>query len=285
MVKYTSGGTTAYYTYVYNLQGDVVGLLDSANTLVVKYSYDAWGVPFEPTGTLAATLGVENPFRYRGYVYDGETGYYYLRSRYYDPELRRFINADSIIIPGLIKLNAFAYCINNPVLYVDYSGAMMLEYYAGGASNFSPSGDYDIWGNKKTPKLGVKEAIKRASEWINNTIIPKLDEAISKTEDLLKWVGQEIISTYRSGVQSDILTAQLQATAAKNVATWFSEHWKSVVDWATGLYGTALGVVAVLDGFKVTAIMVAIPGVGAGYIAVAGLAASVWGIGRLAEWW
>ena len=94
MVKYTSGGTTAYYTYVYNLQGDVVGLLDSANTLVVKYSYDAWGVPFEPTGTLAATLGVENPFRYRGYVYDGETGYYYLRSRYYDPGLRRFINLD-----------------------------------------------------------------------------------------------------------------------------------------------------------------------------------------------
>jgi RHS repeat-associated protein len=124
MVKYTSGGTTAYYTYVHNLQGDVVGLLDNANTLVVKYSYDAWGVPFDPTGTMAATLGVENPFRYRGYVYDGETGYYYLRSRYYDPGLRRFVNADDFYqsVSGLIGLNIFAYCNNQPILRADHDG-------------------------------------------------------------------------------------------------------------------------------------------------------------------
>ncbi len=62
-----------------------MGLLDSANNLVVEYKYDAWGKPLSTTDTLAGTLGKENPFRYRGYLYDDETGYYYLRSRYYDP--------------------------------------------------------------------------------------------------------------------------------------------------------------------------------------------------------
>lgn len=84
------------YGYLYNLQGDVIGLIDSANTEVVKYTYDAWGKPLSVTGSLANTIGYYNPFRYRGYVYDVETGLYYLRSRYYNPNWGRFVNADSI---------------------------------------------------------------------------------------------------------------------------------------------------------------------------------------------
>ena len=81
-----------------HLQGDVVALIDANGTQVVEYGYDVWGNPISKTGSLAATIGTLNPFRYRGYVYDEETGLYYLRSRYYNPVWRRFISSDRITI-------------------------------------------------------------------------------------------------------------------------------------------------------------------------------------------
>ena len=86
-------GTDAQFTYDHNglriknvvhmAQGDVVALIDANGTQMVEYGYDAWGNPISKTGSLAATIGTLNPFRYRGYVYDEETGLYYLRNRYY----------------------------------------------------------------------------------------------------------------------------------------------------------------------------------------------------------
>ena len=112
------------YTYVYSLQGDVLGLKDNTGTLVVTYLYDAWGKIISTGGTLANTLGVINPFRYRGYVYDGETGLYYLRSRYYDPNTCRFISSDSILgqTGGLLQHNLFCYCGNEPIKRIDKDG-------------------------------------------------------------------------------------------------------------------------------------------------------------------
>ena len=69
------------YFYVKNAQGDVTGLISASGTRVVTYTYDAWGNPLTTTGSMAATLGAQNPLRYRGYVYDTETGLYYLQSR------------------------------------------------------------------------------------------------------------------------------------------------------------------------------------------------------------
>ncbi len=91
---------------------------------MVEYSYDAWGKPLTKTGTLATTLGTLNPFRYRGYVYDEETGLYYLRSRYYNPDWGRFVNADSVLgKPGqLLGHNVFEYCTNSPISYYDKNG-------------------------------------------------------------------------------------------------------------------------------------------------------------------
>ena len=112
------------YFYVFNLQGDVVTILDSSSTAVVNYSYDAWGNVLAISGTLADTVGVLNPFRYRGYVYDTETGLYYLQSRYYNPTWGRFLNADAFVSTGqgLLGNNMFAYCRNNPVKRIDVSG-------------------------------------------------------------------------------------------------------------------------------------------------------------------
>ena len=112
------------YYYVYNLQGDVLGLVDEIGEVVVEYTYDSWGNILSVTGSMASTLGVDNPFRYRGYYYDEESGLYYLNSRYYDPVTRRFVNADGYISTGqgVLGSNMFAYCLNNPVMYIDLFG-------------------------------------------------------------------------------------------------------------------------------------------------------------------
>ena len=89
-------GSYVFY-YVYNLQGDVVGLMNAATgKIVATYSYDAWG-NCTVTNASGWTAGNLNPFRYRGYYYDTESGLYYLNSRYYDPAMGRFINADDAL--------------------------------------------------------------------------------------------------------------------------------------------------------------------------------------------
>ena len=105
------------YAYVKSLQGDIVAILDENGNTVVSYGYDAWGMPLWCTGELAETLGKVQPFRYRGYVFDEETGLYYLRSRYYNTEVSRFLNVDNYPVR-----NRFEYADNSPICNVDYSG-------------------------------------------------------------------------------------------------------------------------------------------------------------------
>ena len=86
--------------------------------------FDSWGKLLSTSGSLASTLGKNNPFRYRGYIYDEETGFYYLQSRYYNPEVGRFISSDVLLSTGqgVIGHNAYAYCLNNPVNREDSNG-------------------------------------------------------------------------------------------------------------------------------------------------------------------
>ena len=119
----TYKGTTYYYRK--NLQGDIINITDSTGAKVVTYIYNAWGKLMSMTGNME--LAVNNPFRYRGYYYDVESGLYYLNSRYYDPQTGRFINADDTdtLLYSLSELtdkNLFAYCDNNPIMRMDDSG-------------------------------------------------------------------------------------------------------------------------------------------------------------------
>ncbi|GAA0776051.1 RHS repeat protein [Clostridium subterminale] len=120
LVGFTLNG--AEYFYVRNAQSDIIGILDSNGTQVVSYTYDTWGKLISITGD--KVLGEKNPYRYRGYRYDTETGYYYLQSRYYNPEIGRFLNADAFggNVGALLSHNIFAYCNNNPVIAKDPSG-------------------------------------------------------------------------------------------------------------------------------------------------------------------
>ena len=128
---YDSSGMVAGVIYNYtpyyfqkNVQGDVLRILNPIGNVVTEYTYDAWGNILSVTGSGAADIGALNPFRYRGYYYDTETGYYYLNSSYYDPTVGRFLNGDAFlgINGGILGYNLFAYCNNNPVIYSDPSG-------------------------------------------------------------------------------------------------------------------------------------------------------------------
>ena len=94
----------------------------------MAYAYDAWGKQVSCTGAMASTLGVENPFRYRGYIYDEETGWYYLTARYYRPDMGRFVSADGVVgrKGSVLDHNLFAYCHNNPVTFSDPEGKSSL---------------------------------------------------------------------------------------------------------------------------------------------------------------
>ena len=126
LVAMIIGGTR--YNYVRNAQNDIVGLIDSTGKRVVSYKYDSWGKVVSITGTLAATVGQKNPFRYRGYYFDAESGMYYLQSRYYDPEIRRFISVDDVKVlsvkpEALMNKNMYAYCDGDCVNRKDTEGS------------------------------------------------------------------------------------------------------------------------------------------------------------------
>ena len=117
------GGIASTYYYILNLQGDVVQIIDANGVMQAEYIYSPWGEVISAEGDLAEI----NPLRYRGYYYDSETGFYYLRSRYYDPENHRFINADSYASTGqgFLGVNMFAYANNNPIIFGDAAGTVV----------------------------------------------------------------------------------------------------------------------------------------------------------------
>ena len=125
MVKYYD----VMYTYVHNLQGDIVAILDKDGVKVVEYKYDAWGRLLDVGGSMASSLGELNPFRYREYVYDQETRLYYLGTRYYNSYYSRFIQADNILDDA--TKNCFTYTNNWVTKYYDKEGK---KTYAVGTS-------------------------------------------------------------------------------------------------------------------------------------------------------
>ena len=133
-----------YYGFIKNLQGDIVSIvpLDSESNVELNIEYDAWGKPIikqassAAEGLLMAMLMAVTNVGYRGYFYDFDTGLYYLRSRYYDPETGRFINADDLenckppklhsLLPfhKYYDMNVFAYGQNNPINNEDSKGTV-----------------------------------------------------------------------------------------------------------------------------------------------------------------
>ena len=135
MSHFQDGTLVDTYLYEKNIQGDVVAVYEYDGDLVVRYAYNAWGAVSETeygSEYDESSFAVEcNPFRYRGYYYDTETDLYYLNSRYYDPAVGRFLNADGVDFlgtdEGLLSYNLFAYCLNDPVNRTDDSGNLSIK--------------------------------------------------------------------------------------------------------------------------------------------------------------
>lgn len=163
------------YYFAYNAQGDVIGIYEFGGRLIATYDYDEWGnctvnVLAEDGNSHAVDspdhIAQVNPFRYRGYFYDAETGFYYLNSRYYDPGTGRFVNADGIYDThtGVLSHNMFTYCNNNPVNMIDSEGT-------------GP-----IWnGIKRFAKQVAKsalDAIVKVMQYSNNRVIQSISGVV-----------------------------------------------------------------------------------------------------------
>ena len=159
----------AYYYYILNLQGDVIRLINSNGATVASYEYDPYGKVISATGSMAAI----NPLRYRGYYYDQETGLYFLMSRYYDPAICRFINADSFASTGqgILGHNMFAYCNNCPTNCVDHSGTRaVLSTSLWGNVGF-------LSGNSATVVATLEDTIKQVASIIMNNDVSAVQNA------------------------------------------------------------------------------------------------------------
>ena len=156
------------YYYITNLQGDVMSIVDAQGAVVASYAYDPYGnlISDEPAEN---TVGHLNPIRYRGYVYDPESELYYLQSRYYDPEIGRFLNADGFVSTGqgVLGNNMFAYCLGNPTNRTDGEGSVSYDCMdddpnndnnpindVGGGSRRGNSSSTQAAGTKANPFIG-----------------------------------------------------------------------------------------------------------------------------------
>ena len=117
---------TAYWFYK-NLQGDIISIANADGDVIAKYTYDAWGACTVAEDTSEVGIATVNSFRYRGYYYDTEIGMYYLQSRYYDPNVGRFVNADDgVFTSNAVISNLFCYCLNEPVSCSDSEGRLRI---------------------------------------------------------------------------------------------------------------------------------------------------------------
>ncbi len=171
---------TVYY-YVTNLQGDVMYIMDANQNGVASYEYDPYGKVISAMGILSDV----NPLRYRGYVYDQETGFYYLQSRYYDPTIGRFLNTDAFISTTceILGYDLFTYCHNNPTILADNTGyfssvalgislgrgiveGILSSFLAGyGASNLSSATSDGWFSAVKSTFLSAPVVFVKASEY------------------------------------------------------------------------------------------------------------------------
>ncbi len=183
------------YYYVTDLSGNVKGITDANGELVASYEYDEWGkllalTPAEDGNEEQIAVATKNPLRYRGYYYDNETGLYYLQSRYYSPDLCRFISPDDfdyINNSSTLYLNAYAYCYNNAVSLSDAEGTTpQLAMNVADISAFVKHIGAKV-------KETAKESLEKAKALLNKTVEKlketwaKLEEKRSKTLEDLKY--------------------------------------------------------------------------------------------------
>ena len=190
----------APYYFRKNLQGDIIAIVDKDAKEVARYSYDAWGACTVVSSS--NVIGYANPFRYRGYYYDIENKLYYLNSRYYDPAVGRFFNADTPKCIGIaittMSPNLYAYCQNDCVNVSDEFGFGPIDSLVSALSSAIDviSNILNMFANsyyreKKSLENSVKLLTKKQSNHLND--IRLLNKEVNKVCKYLKWVGYALL--------------------------------------------------------------------------------------------
>ena len=218
--RYSDGAKHVYYA-VTNTRGDVTELRTSGGSVYATYTYDSWGrcvSVIDGNGEVCSseTLAVQNSIRYRGYVYDSETGLYYLQSRYYDPETGRFLNADDVDYIGasgtMLGYNAFAYCENNAVCRFDVSGmfwcivsakissSYLASYMATNSSFYNTSYVYYAYSYKNNILKNYFMRRSNSNSPIKNRVVETIyvktyDQWIAFLNFEFKWLTEQIKDT------------------------------------------------------------------------------------------
>ncbi|MBP3300077.1 MAG: RHS repeat-associated core domain-containing protein [Clostridia bacterium] len=248
------------YYYYKNIFGDILGIFNSSGTLVVRYSYDAWGCNLGVTGTMATTLGRYNPFRYRGYYYDNETGMYYLNARYYNPYWCRFISPDPVIDTGsAVGCNLFTYCGNDPINRIDPTGCSPAAagwaasmWWLCGADGVLPFGEIiylvgcAIAGYSIADSITQNPPVTAPSASIPKSDSKKITKELAKDIAIPKKKKYEFGETYYHVTSLDALK-KIQTEGKLRGSPWEGDYvfaWKhSPSDYSIARSGAHLGVV------------------------------------------
>ena len=264
---------------------------------MVNYIYDVWGnhAVLDANGadiTDPNHIGVLNPFRYRGYFYDVETGLYYLQTRYYDPEIGRFITIDGIeyLDPETINgLNLYAYCGNNPVMNVDSIGTDWNSFWSDVGNWFNKAGNRikdffveDVYGKiiKPTWNWISGVAATSVSNFFANTIPTFFNTTLPNWWNKIKmtvgqWTWKEIINPMWNFI---VQTVPNSLASAWN---WISNNWKTVVDVASGALSIGSGIVGILAAVGVFSI----PVVGQIILGIVSIGGGIYSMGSAFSWW
>ena len=212
-----ASGVFDEYIYEKNLQGDIVAIYNNVGTMLVSYSYEAWGNVNKGYYNGGSNTGAsKNPLTYRGYYHDQDLGLYYLQSRYYDSLVGRFINADEIGFLGangdLNSYNLYAYCSNNPVMYTDPSGnvvisigwilvltvaALLTVYDICQFANKDEGEKIEIEKNETNDTIQVKNSYKIFTPWVMGIYGTYLNHFNPKTKDIIQGTTMGFVFEWR----------------------------------------------------------------------------------------
>lgn len=231
----------AAYYFIKNLQGDVIGIKDSRNINVAEYIYDAWGVCTVVSDTTEEGIASINPYRYRSYYYDEETKLYYLQSRYYDPEVGRFLNADSVewitTKGSILEKNMFIYCQNDCVNKADEFGfggvdaildalSLCIDIIVTIIESFASFYNKERKALEKSLKLLTKKQKKSLKQ------IKELQEEIHKKSKKLGWIGKALTIFSVISCLTNICTSGDEVPSI--IAEMFIECFVAIIEFGAG---------------------------------------------------
>ncbi len=235
----------AIYHALTNAQGDVIALYNSAGSLVAQYEYDAWGNTLSiknASGTSITAwynIAVANPIRYRGYYYDADLGLYYLQSRYYDSDVGRFINADGTLNGNgnVLGFNMFAYCGNNPIMFIDPTGYGFKEFLSS-ALDFV----FELMENSSNPTISAAGSYLKAIKdgYDKADTIMNIENPLKPTETIKE---EYVDNIYDAGVNGKYFTKTPDPYVFPDVAAYNIQCQEMFVSLSeNSIYSNTVGI-------------------------------------------